>query len=141
MKYTYLLSSKILDRLFGFKLQCALSLTDTPRDGVERMINTEFYEDKHDLVIGDVFVIDTIKSKGMAGIVNLEKELTSDDVNPRNNPDIRIEGNFLDELDEYLDNDIVQYDKIVVVNTDVSQHLATYLKKKILPHFLRVAVY
>ena len=142
MRRTYLLANKDLDRIFGFETELELSLPRTPQEGIRSSIDLIFSREKHDLVIGKVFVVDRIKGNGLAGIVDLntKKRLTTDEVNPFRNYNIRLKGHYLGELGKYLSNDMSIYDKIVVVRSEVAPWIQTVMEQRIPEWSLRTAI-
>ena len=158
MRRTYLLSDKDLDRLFGFKLELELALPTTPQDGIRSSIDLNFGDEGHDLVIGEVFVVDNVMNGGLAGRVDLwtDEELSPEDfdprrdsrvfpdyVNPRRNQGIRVQGHYFPALEKYLSGpgqEMALYDKIVVARSSAAPSLK-YFMMGLVPEFnLRIAI-
>lgn len=146
MRLTYLLADKELDQLFGFKTELALSLPGTPREGIKSLIDMAFYKDPlfgeyREPTIRDVFVVDSNEDGGLVGVVNLDtrQRLYADDVNPRRNPKIRLNGTYVEELTKYLDA-VGAFDKIVVARSEISPQVRRDIERLVPEAFRRIAI-
>lgn len=147
MRLTYLLADRELDRLFGFKTELALSLPGTPREGIKSLIDMAFYKDPlfgeyREPTIKDVFVVDNNEDSGLVGMVNLDtrKRLYADDVNPRRNSKIRLNGAYLEELTKYLDQ-VGAFDKIVVARSQIAPEIRRDIERIVPGAFRRIAIH
>src|SRR3989338_5363607 len=147
MRLTYLLADTELDKLFGFKTELSLSAPSTPQEGIKSLVHVAFPKDPlfgeyYEPAIGDIFVVDNTENKGLVGVVNLDtkRRLYADDVNPFRNPRIRLNGTYLDELKNYLD-EVGAFDKVVVARSQISTGVRKDMERLVPGAFRRIAIH
>lgn len=133
MKHAYLLSDGELDRMFGFTIkQSQIQIH-------EGMSQQEFYITDiiklayhYEPKVRDVLVVADNKGRGLVGRVDVhsKKRLYPDDVSPVMNPDIKLDGDYIDELKNYLIEEN-EADRIVIACSKIFPVVKEDMRKSI----------
>ena len=145
MRHAYLLADSQLDRMFGFVFKQAQVLIPTGMSPQEfHIVDTIRRAYHYEPTVRDVLVVEDNEGHGLVGRVNVhsKKRLYANDDSPRMNQDIRLDGNYIYELKNYLIEEN-KADKIVIARSKISPAVQKdmerlvgnlYLRAKIFPH-------
>lgn len=121
MKHAYLLSDGRLEKVFGFTIKqsqiqipVGMSIQEFYITDIIKL--AYHYEPK----VRDVLVVADNKGRGLVGRVNVhsKKRLYPGNVSPVMNPDIELDGDYIDELKNYLIEEN-EADRIVIARSKI----------------------
>ena len=119
MTKVYVYAGKNIDGLFGFSLIDIMEINFPNKSRQQSFLEIQARSDLGDTIkVGEVFVVANRKH-GLMGIVNVatKNRLGSAEANPYLNDKIKIKGDYMEELKNYI-NTKTNYDKIVVAESN-----------------------
>ena len=142
MKYAYLLASRELDEMFGLGLKrvpTAPAGISPPELYIAETIKRAY---GYNPIVRDVVVVDNNERKGLVRIANVYNKKRPDpsDVSPRMNPGIRLDGDYLDELTNYLIEES-EADRIVIARLRISPAVKGSMENLIREPYLRAVIF
>jgi hypothetical protein len=145
MEYAYLLADSDLDRMFGFKLVQAQVLIPRGISQQEFHITNAIQRNyKYKPVVRDVFVVwnNDNNERDLIGKINVhsKKQFDVSKVSLRMNPDIRLNGSYLDELKKYLIENS-KYDKVVIARSRISPSVKADMERLVGELHLRAEIF
>ena len=143
MRYVYLLADCQLDRLFGFVLEQVQIMIPIGVSGQEFHI-TDIIKNvyKYEPTVRDVLVVVNNEGKGLVGKINVHsrKKIFTNDAYPGINSDIRLEGDYLDELKNYLIEEN-EADRIVIAYSEISPAVKRDMERLVGDLYLRAEIF
>ncbi|MBI2498837.1 hypothetical protein HYV88_01185 [Candidatus Woesearchaeota archaeon] len=143
MRHAYLLADGELDRMFGFKFEQAQVLIPTGISPQEyHIVDTIRWRYKYEPTVRDVLVVENNEDRGLVGKVNVhtKKRLYANDVSPRMNSNLRLSGDYFDELKNYLIEES-DSDRIVIAHSRISPAVKKDMEKLVGELYLRAEIF